>query len=400
MSLLAAAAAAVGADEEPVTIGDWLAGGKPALALRYRYEHVDQEGFARDAGGSTLRLRLNYETDRFRNFGAFIEFDYVATLFPDDFNSGGGTSPNRVGYPVIADPDGADLNQLYLDYSGLDKTVLRVGRQRILLDNQRFVGGVGWRQNEQTYDAFTLKNASVSGTEMQYAYISRVDRIFGDRSPDGRHDGDTHLLHLAVGLKGDWMLSPYAYFIDNDDVPAFSTTTFGLRTTGGIKLGGYDLTLAGEVATQTDAGAAPVSYRADYLRLDAAIKLNEVLSVGLGYEVLGGDAAAPGKAFRTPLATLHAFQGWADQFLSTPDAGVEDLLASVSYRQKDWNLQGTYHHFTAESGNATWGGELDLSASRRLGERYELLLKAALFDADSPAFTDVMKFWLMLTASY
>jgi hypothetical protein len=387
------------------TLGEAIGSGKATVDLRYRYEHVDQDGFAEDANASTLRIRLNYATGTFRDWSAFGEFDYVSELLIDDFDSGGGTSPNRAQYPVVADPDGADLNQLYVEYAGIDDTSLRIGRQRILLDKQRFVGGVGWRQNEQTFDAVTFRYSGWSAADLQYSYVSRVKRIFGDGSAAGRNDGDTHLLHANLTLARNWTLTPYGYFIDNDDVAAFSTRTLGARLAGRFAVGKSAVgervvSVAGEFATQSDAAAAPVAFDADYLRLDVALTLRKDLSLGVGYEVLGGDRNAAGRAFRTPLATLHAFQGWADQFLTTPDAGIEDLFASITYSRAGWKLQAVAHRFAAASGGADWGDELDVSLGRRFSDRYGLLLKAALFESDNPAYSDVGKFWLMLTATY
>ena len=141
---------------EPDTHGDIasaITSGDASIDLRYRYEFVDQDSFTEDANASTLRLRLNYKTGMWRGWSGFVEFDQVMEVLVDDFNSGAGTSgPNRSQYPVVADPNGSDLNQLYLQYAPNEDWQTRVGRQRILLDDQRFVGGVGWRQNEQTYD--------------------------------------------------------------------------------------------------------------------------------------------------------------------------------------------------------------------------------------------------------
>ena len=117
------------------------------------------------------------------------------------------------------------------------------------------------------------------------------------------------------------------------------------------------------------------------------------------YESLGGDQSVADSAFRTPLATLHAFQGWADKFLATPGAGVNDLFATVKYKAGKWDLTGVYHDFSAEDGSADWGTEFDVSAGRTLGDGYGLLLKAALYDADQHS-ADTTKFWVMLTRTY
>lgn len=386
-------------DGGELSLAEALTSGQAKLAFRYRYEHVDQDGFAENANASTLRLRLNYQTGKWKNWSGFAEFDYVGEVLVNDFNSLSGSSPDRDQYPVVADGKGTDLNQLYLDYDWSDVSKLRFGRQRILLDNQRFVGGVGWRQNEQTYDGLSFNYKGWSNTDFFYSYIATVRRIFGNEVPAGRHDTDTHLLNAKVQLSDNWSVTPYLYDIDDKDVAAFSTTTLGARLAGGVAVGDGKLNFIAELATQSDTANNPVSYDAQYINLSAMWALKSGWTFGLGWESLGGDQNTAGSSFRTPLATLHLFQGWADKFLSTPDEGINDLILTVKYKSGKWNFTGVYHDLSAEAGSQDWGTEIDLSAGRSLGDRYGLLLKAALYDADQHA-TDTNKFWIMLTASY
>lgn len=377
-----------------------ITSGDAHLAMRYRYEFVDQDGFAKDANASTLRLRLNYRTGHWRNWSAFGEFDYIAEILADDFNSGGGTSaPARNQFPVVADPHGPDLNQLYFDYNGFADTRVRIGRQRILLDDQRYVGGVGWRQNEQTFDGVSgiHKRANV---EFFYSYITQVNRIFGEDSAVGSHDTNTHLLNAKIEVNKEWLLTPFYYYIDNDSNASFSTATIGIRANGKYAIGRNEVNLLGLFSTQSDAGNNPVNYDADYYHLTFDWVFENKLSLGLAYEMLEGDANNPGSAYRTPLATLHPFQGWADQFLTTPDAGIDDFYFKAKYPYRDWNLQATYHDFEAADGPGNWGSEIDVSASRKLNDRISLLLKAAFFNADDAGFNDVNKIWIQLVANY
>ncbi|MFQ6005356.1 MAG: alginate export family protein [Woeseia sp.] len=377
-----------------------LTSGKAQVALRYRYEHVDQDNLLEDANASTLRIRLNYETGDWDGWSAFAEFDHIAEVFLNDFNSGAGTSPGRTQFSTVADPRGSDLNQLYLQYRPLADWQLRLGRQRILLDNHRFVGNVGWRQNPQTYDGLGLTVSSLANTELFYGYVENVNRIFGDKVAAGDHSVNTHLLHAKVKLSDTWSVTPYVYYIDNEDVVAFSTSTYGARLIGNIASGDSSINIVAEFASQSDAADNPVNYGADYANLSVLWSGTNGLELGAAYESLGGDPLSAGMAFRTPLATLHAFQGWADQFLSTPDAGVDDIYLIVKYRVASWNLQAVYHDYSAEAASDDFGTELDVSAGRKLGDRYGLLLKAALFNADSAttSFIDTDKFWVMLTA--
>ena len=219
-------------ESEDTSLAGALTSGEAHLGFRYRYENVDQDGIADDANASTVRMRLNYKTGSWQNWSGFVEFDYVGEVLVNDYRSLGGSSPDRDRYPVVADPKGTDLNQLYLDYKLSGDTKARIGRQRILLDNQRFVGGVGWRQNEQTYDSLSFTFTGWRDTEVFYGYVTAVQRIFGNDVPAGRHDTDNHLLNAKVKLSDDWTVIPYYYYIDNEDAATFSTATIGVRLTG------------------------------------------------------------------------------------------------------------------------------------------------------------------------
>lgn len=388
-------------DEGNQSLVDAITSGEAHIPLRYRYEFVDQDGIDENANASTLRIRLNYRTGQWSDWSAFVEMDYVGEVLVNNFNSGAGTSSDdRNQYPVVADPKGTDLNQLYFDYKPSKDLMLRFGRQRILLDNQRFVGGVGWRQNEQTYDAASITYGGWSNTKFFYSYVGNVNRIFGDTVDAGDHNVDTHLLNAKITLNEDWSITPYAYYIDNDDAAAFSTATIGARLAGKTALSDGSLSFIADLATQSDAADAPVSYDAQYFHLSVDWALSNGLTLGLGIESLGGDSNEVGKSFRTPLATLHAFQGWADKFLATPGAGINDVYFKAKYGIQKWKLQAIYHDFSAESGSEDFGTELDISAGRKLTDRYSLLLKAAFFNSDTDSKTDTTKLWLMLVAGF
>jgi hypothetical protein len=402
LGLLLPFAATMAEEEDASSFASAMTSGKASISGRYRYEHVDQDNALKNANASTLRLRLNYRTGQWKGWSAFAEFDHVFHVLIDDFNSGGGTSPNRGEYSVVADPDGSDLNQLYFDLEPNDNWKYRFGRQRILLDNQRFVGGVGWRQNEQTYDALTLNTKAISKTTLSYSYVNYVRRIFGQSVPAGKERLDGHLFNAKIAFSDSFSLTPYLYSLDYADAVGNSSLTFGARAVGSHPFGSGKFNWLAELATQSDTGDNPTSYDADYLHLNAAYAAGNGMSIGLGYEILGADSSA-GVAFSTPLATLHAFNGWADQFLATPGAGLEDFYATFKFKIAKWNLTAVYHDFSSDTGSFSYGDEIDLSGALKLSDRYGLLLKAAFFGADSSsplANVDTNKFWVMLTASY
>jgi len=402
LSLLLPFAASAAEEEGATDLGSAITSGKATISGRYRYEFVDQDNALKNANASTLRLRLNYRTGQWKGWSGFAEFDHVFHVLIDDFNSGAGTSPNRGEYSVVADPKGSDLNQLYVDLDPNDDWKYRFGRQRINLDNQRFVGGVGWRQNEQTYDALTLNTKAISKTTLSYSYVNRVRRIFGQTVSAGKERVDGHLFNAKITINDAFSVTPYLYHLDYDTATANSTTTAGARLAGSHGFGSGKFNWLAEFARQSDAGDNPVSYDADYAHLNGAYAAGNGMSFGLGYELLGADSGA-GTAFRTPLATLHAFNGWADQFLGTPAAGLEDVYVTFKFKAGKWSFTTVYHDFSSDTGSFDYGDEFDVSGAIKLTDRYGLLLKGALFSADSSSpltNVDTNKFWVMLTASY
>ena len=157
-----------------------------------------------------------------------------------------------------------------LTNTSLPGTTLTLGRQRILLDDQRFVGNVGWRQNEQTFDAFRVVNKSVKNLVLDATYLNRVNRVFGEDSPQGTYKGDTVLLNASYQTKVG-KITGFGYLLEFDPivgVPAAagdSTSTYGLRFAGEAPAGKVKIGYLASWASQSDAGVNPLSFDLDYV---------------------------------------------------------------------------------------------------------------------------------------
>ncbi|MGE0621298.1 MAG: alginate export family protein [Pseudomonadales bacterium] len=366
--------------------------GKISLDFRYRYEFVDQDGFDEEANANTLRTRLGFQSGNWRGIDFNIEFNDVREI-TDDYNAGGGTTPGRTEYPVVADPKGTRLNQGYVNYTGIEDWGFKVGRQRMNLDNQRFVGSVGWRQTEQVFDT-----GQVSwGTDAAYVavtYVEDVQRIYGPNSDIGSDDQDGTVfvnggLNTPVGK-----LVGYYYHIEDEDSASFSSDSVGVRLAGNWKMSDdWALRYEAEYAHQNDAGNNPVDFSADYFHANASA-VTGILDFGLGWELLGGDAdTVANEAFRTPFATLHKFNGWADQFLTTPAAGLSDFYLTVNAKPGKFLFQAQYHAFEADDGGAEYGDEIDLQAGYGFTKRLRADFFLAEFNGRN-GFSDVTKVWL------
>jgi hypothetical protein len=396
-AIAADAGAPTPAATAPDPIARAILGGHSSLALRLRYEGVDDDALAKGATAVTLRSHLGWQSAPLAGFTAALEVDDVRALV-DDYDATRGGDPTR---PIVADPEGTEVNVAALAYAH-GATSAALGRQRLVFDNQRFVGNVGWRQNEQTFDAIALRTKALPRAELAYAYVANVNRVYGPRDggtqPANWHGG-THLLHATVNAGDAGTISLFAYLMEFDNAEAQSNATCGALWTGAVPLAsGWKLPFALSYATQEDYGDNPVAYSADYWQLEAGVAYGPV-AVKLGRESLGGDATRAGHVFRTPLATLHAFQGWADKFLTTPAQGIEDTYVGVTGRVAGVEWQASWHDFGAEAVSRDYGTELDLSASRKFAGRYEVLLKFADYRADGFA-ADTRKYWLQFGASF
>lgn len=358
--------------------------------FRTRYEDVSEDGLM-DSNALTTRSRLSYQSGSWNGFGFSAEFDDVTEWDSVDYRSYPGDT-NNPGTAIIADPEGTEVNQGFISYTDFNNQV-KIGRQRLILDNARFVGNVGWRQNEQTYDGFSYTNKSIRYTNFTYAYIKNVNRIFGDPVAQPDHEMNSHILNVSYTGFSAGKLIGYAYLLDNDTAPALSSDTYGVRwQSAADTMFSYNL----EYAKQTNAGANE-AFDADYLLAEGMLTFSGVKAT-LGYEVLGSDGGAYG--FATPLATLHAFQGWADKFLNTPAVGLQDKYLNLGTKLAGADLLLSYHKFDSDESSLDYGSEVDLSATRKFGAAVWTLKYANYSMGDVASFKDTQKLWLMMDWSF
>jgi hypothetical protein len=356
------------------------------LSFRARYEGVDQDGIDDTASALTLKSRITVNTGSFQGFSAGVEVDNVTDII-DNYNS---TSNGETNYPVVADPTGTDVNQFFLKYSN-DSFSATAGRQRILHNNQRFVGGVGWRQNEQTYDGYRFQVKPVKGFSADYSYVYNVNRIFGPDGAKADLHGQFHLLNTAYKINKDHNINAYAYLLDFDTAVSSSTDTYGVSYKG--KFGPVMVNAA--YATQSDAGDNTANFSADYYNVELGTKVKSVTLLA-GIESLGSDN---GVGFSTPLATLHKFQGFADKFLGTPGQGVEDIYFTAKTKVNGIKLSATYHDLSSDVDGIDFGSEIDVAAAYAINKNYNVLVKFASYNADDHA-SDTDKLWLQVAAKF
>jgi len=364
--------------------------GQVKLDLRYRYENVHLDSSVKkDASANTLRLRLGYLTPEIYKFQSYVEYEANLAM-QENFNS---LRNQNTAYETVADPEAQELNQAWLSYKGIPNTLIKGGRQRIILDNARFLGNVGWRQMEQTYDAVLLTNNSIKNLSFNAAFIGAVQTVKSQNK-----SVDMPLLNASYKFGKFSTFTGYAYWLADLEDNSKSTQTYGLRIHGKPKLRNnisllYDIGYSHQASYANNPGSYDVGR---YSLLLGATYAGLTLKSGI--EQLDGNGT---NRFQTPLGTNHGYQGWADKFLNTPLNGVRDIQASIDKTFLGTKFMFVYHAFTDAKGQGEYGDEYDFLITKKFGKHYQLLAKYAFYDADNTQASrdaginqDTQKLWI------
>lgn len=372
----------------------------PLAELRLRHEHVEQDGLPDRAEAVTARLRAGVLASE-GHWTALAEAQGNLAVVGDYYDGLAGSAARR---PQIGDPQNIALYRAQLQYRAPGVTVT-AGRQRIQLDDERFVGNAAFRNNAQTFDAVRAELTRAKGIKADVTYAWGVRTIWGIDGAGARQQavGGDNVFATLGWASPIGTLTGFAYLVDQDEAIVqgyrLSSQTYGARLAGSRRIGTTTLAWQASHARQSDYHRNPNDYRADYWLADVSLDLAGP-RLGGGYEVLGADRGAALTSFQTPLSSVFKFQGWADKFTTTPADGIRDLYASAGWGWKqigplgNVSLQAVYHRFESDRLVRHYGNEVDLLAQARIG-RTLASLRYADYAADR-LFTDTRKLWLQL----
>lgn len=386
--------------EAPEDFFDALASGTVKLNVRTRASYADIRGTT-PSEAYTIRTRLGYLTQKFNGFQGYIEMEDISSFDDDRYNAAG--LNGQPGRSVIADVEVTELNQAWAKYElPLEelKFDVKVGRQVIALDDQRFIGHVGWRQDNQTFDAITLSSDfGIEGLKATYGYLWKINRIFGDQRD---WDSESHVVNVSYDIANIGKITGFGYFLDFDgDSPANSNQTFGVRLAGKQTINDtMGLNYQASIAYQEDYADNAVDYDAMYYMVDAGVSVKDVGVFGAGFEVLGSDDG--NFAFRTPLATGHKFNGFADVFLVTPNDGLQDFYIYYKNTNLPLDLKGmlSYHYFGGDDSIDKIGEEINAVLSRKINDNLTVSGKFAYFISGEPGFAERSRLTVDLTLAF
>jgi len=376
-------------ESEPTSLWAAMASGNHWVDLRLRAENVDASGMDDRAMALTLRGAVGWMSLPYEGFSVALEMEGVGVIGADTYND---TFNGETSRPVIADPQGGELNQAWARYELANGFAVQVGRQHLDLGNGRLVGSEPWRQTDRTYDAATLSGELGGDLRFMGAYIQEVHGVTGLST-----EADTLLLRATYPLGDLGRTEAYSYYVDLEDALFPATHTVGARAELEIDVGDRGLDFQAEFANQRDSGDNPNRVDAGYWHISLGSQFGP-LTYKVGSEILQGSTAA-GNNFTTPLGSVHAFNGLADMFATTPGLGLDDLYHSVSGELAGFQFEATYHQFRSYRSSQKYGTELDLTVGRTLASGLRTGVGTADYKADTFG-VDTLKAWVWMAFSF
>ena len=381
----------------PIAQGaDWyeaLSDIKASADFYLRYEGASQDNALSDANALTLRTFAGIESGEYNGFSFKVEMEDSRIVLGQGDYTVGPTGYNVGEYSVIADPETTELDQAYIQYRS-DNIKVKAGRQVIALDTHRFIGSVAWRQDRQTFDGISVNYKVSDNIHAFYAYVNQRNRIFAEAAD---FDSKDHFLNVSYS-NNIGKLTAYAYLLERDNDTDNALDTYGIRYAGSYSTDSAKWLYTAEVAKQSSENATN-DFDANYLLLEAGAVVSGV-TAKLGYEVLGSDDGNYG--FATPLATLHKFNGWSDQFLGTPAQGLKDMSATISAKFAGGKWTAIYHQFDADEASLAiddLGSEINLLYTTKVAERFNLGVKYANYSADDFS-VDTDRVWVWVSTKF
>ncbi len=301
-----------------------------------------------------------------------------------------------------SDPTLQNVYEAWAKYDFNDVYAVKVGRQALVYDNERFMGGLDWAQQGRSHDAlFFSKKHADRNCELNIALAYNQQIPF----EPGRLEGTEYfgVNNYKTMIFGHWQRrfddGGVAVLFHNDGQQVTSDTSMAHRQTyavlGDFKLG--DMKLDGEFYYQGGRNGNDVKVNGFMLALHGTID-TEITPLTLGFEFLSGTPRGEenDNSYNPLYGTNHKFYGYMDYFYvgnyhgqagGGRTSGLIDVHLKTNFKlaQKS-SLAGHIHYFASpvkiyegfgtagDTYGSTLGTEIDLVYTLNLAQNVKLNL--------------------------
>ena len=356
---------------------------------KLRFWHANDD-VASASQAYTFGTNFGYLTKSYKGFQIYIEGESVVALTPDQYFDG---INGLTDLTNVTDPETLELNQIHIAYKGsFNSTELafKVGRQAAIVEDERFIGRVSARQDDQTFDALygRIQNDQ-KGLAFEYAYMYQINRLLAEEI-DWRSDSHVFMLRYYKNQKIRFGL--FTHFLDfQEDAPAVSNQTFGITVDrGSLPKDKIALNYKTAFAYQSDFGDNPTDYTAFLVNVEAGVSLPSLGIFNIGYELASSDNGVA--SYQFPLSTGQRLHRISDVFIDPPADGLHNPYLTAETNKLFWGIGGWlgYHAYFSEEEGDFLGQEIDVVLYRQL---IPDLLRAEItygsFFGEAPRFTDL-----------
>ena len=356
---------------------------------KLRFWHANDDA-ASASQAYTFGTNFGYLTKSYKGFQIYIEGESVVALTPDQYFDG---INGLTDLTNVTDPETLELNQIHIAYKGsFNSTELafKVGRQAAIVEDERFIGRVSARQDDQTFDALygRIQNDQ-KGLAFEYAYMYQINRLLAEEI-DWRSDSHVFMLRYYKNQKIRFGL--FTHFLDfQEDAPAVSNQTFGITVDrGSLPKDKIALNYKTAFAYQSDFGDNPTDYTAFLVYVEAGVSLPSLGIFNIGYELASSDNGVA--SYQFPLSTGQRLHRISDVFIDPPADGLHNPYLTADTNKLFWGIGGWlgYHAYFSEEEGDFLGQEIDVVLYRQL---IPDLLRAEItygsFFGEAPRFTDL-----------
>ena len=283
------------------------------------------------------------------------------------------------------DAPSVGVYEAWLEVRLNDYSSLKLGRQSLKYDDQRFLSNTDWNNVATSHDLALLKlEKGASLMHLGLAYNNDKDKLFENNYPVDFYKA-MQFLYASKKFENGISIS-LLEIVDGYQKAASNKTVFFRNTAGlnaGYKTSNGKFEIAGSGYKQGGTDKTGNKINANFYSLKASFKMNSKFTLSLGNDHYSGTnnldtANTINGAFNNLFGSGHAFCGYMDYFTvvdaHTKAGGLSDSYAKLFFTLgKNASIGLDYHYFVLANNVIDTENLTELSSlDKSLGSEFDL----------------------------